>query len=530
MNAPVPRERLERFAALVGEARKREDRKKQSGRGGLLEFIRYFWHVLEPNTPLVDGKALEAICLHLEAVTFGEITRLLINVPPGFMKSLICDVFWPAWEWGPMNKAHHRFVAFSYAASLTLRDNGRFRDLIISHQYQELWSHRFTARKIGEEKVSNDKTGWKLASSVGGVATGERGNRVVLDDPHSVKEAESDVVRSETVRWFKEAMSNRLNDMERDAIIVIMQRVHENDVSGAIIAGEMGYVHLCIPMEYDEGRHCETEIGWSDWRTTDGELAWPERFSANVIAGMRRDLGSYAYSGQYQQSPVPRGGGIFKTSWWNRWDDESCRQHGVPEGHLPSFSYILGILDSAYTKNEENDPCAMTVWGLWHDLAGNPAVMLVNAWEEWLEFAPLVARSAKACTDFRVDRLLIESKASGISVAQELARQYSQANWGIELVNPGRDDKIARAYAVTHLFEAGMVWAPGFTDGTWRRWAERVIDQMSAFPKAPHDDLTDTGTMGLKYLRDTGMLLRREEHARNISEQLAYRPKEKPLY
>lgn len=530
MNAPLPREQLEEYASLLTEATKRQECKKQSGPGGLLEFVRYFWKVLEPNTLLVDGRPLEAICSHLEAVTDGRINRLLINVPPGFMKSLICDVFFPAWEWGPKGLAHHRFVAFSYAASLTLRDNGRFRDLIVSRDYQELWGSKFAPRKIGEEKVSNDKTGWKLASSVGGVATGERGNRVILDDPHSVKEAESDVVRSETVRWFKEAMSNRLNDMERDAIIVIMQRVHENDVSGTIISGEMGYVHLCIPMEYEIGRHCETEIGWSDWRTQDGELAWPERFPGHINAAMRRDLGSYAYSGQYQQSPVPRGGGIFKTIWWNRWDDDACQQYGVPQGHLPAFSYILAILDSAYTKNEENDPCAMTVWGLWHDLKGNPALMLVNAWEEWLEFSPLVARAAKACTDYRVDRLLIESKASGISVAQELTRQYSQSSWGVELVDPGKGDKVARAYAVTHLFESGMVWAPGFTDGTWRRWAEKVIDQMSAFPKAPHDDLTDTSTMGLKYLRDIGLLLRREEHARNISEALAYKPKERPLY
>ena len=155
-------------------------RKRQQGRGGLLEFVRYFWDVLEPQTPFVEGWALEAVCEHLEAVTFGEITRLLINVPPGFMKSLLTDVFWPAWEAGPMNMPHLRYVAFSYAAALTERDNGKYRDLILSEKYRELWSASFRTRKVGETKITNDKTGSKLATSVGGVGTGERGDRIIV--------------------------------------------------------------------------------------------------------------------------------------------------------------------------------------------------------------------------------------------------------------------------------------------------------------------------------------------------------------
>lgn len=521
---------MERFAALVREAKRRDDRAKQACPGGLIEFVRYFWHVLEPNTPLIDGKALEAICLHLEAVTFGKINRLLINVPPGFMKSLLTDVFWPAWEWGPMNMAHQRYVTFSYAASLTLRDNGRFRDLLLSRDFQDLWGFRFKLRKIGEEKVANDKSGWKLASSIGGVATGERGGRIVLDDPHSVKESESDRVRGETVRWFKEAMSNRLNNMEQDAIIIIMQRVHESDVSGAVIAGDMGYEHLCIPMEYEPGRHCETCIGWSDWRSQDGELAWPERFPGRVVASMKRDLGSYAYAGQYQQRPEPRGGGIFKRDWWRIWDDAAAEQHGVAAGRYPACAYVLAVLDTAYTEKEENDPAALTVWGVWHDQSGAPQVMLMHAWEEWLEFNPLVEKAAKSCSEFGVDRLLIEAKASGLSVAQELRRRHAHQNWAVETIDPGKGDKVARAYAVTPHFEDGMIWVPGYDDGTLRRWADKVVDQMSAFPKAAHDDLCDTASMSIKYLRDTGLLLRQDEHARDTHERLLHRGREEPLY
>ena len=533
-NSPQFWEQLPTLEEVQAEIRQREARRNadairdsQARRGGLLAFVRYFWPVLEPQTPFVVGWPLEAICQHLEAVTFGEITRLLMNVPPGFMKSLLTDVFWPAWEAGPMNMPHLRYVTFSYSASLTERDNRRFRDLILSPEYQLLWGERFKLLKQGETLVSNDKTGWKLATSVGGVGTGERGDRVILDDPHNVKEAESDLIRTQTVTWFQEAMENRVNDLKKSAIIVIMQRVHELDVSGSIIKSG-GYVHLCIPFEYEPGRKCKTKIGWEDPRTEDGQSAWPERFpDASMLTFKRR---SYMWAGQYQQRPEPRGGGIFKRAWWKNWNDKTAATFGVKPGYLPSFSYVLGILDTAYTEKEENDPCAMTVWGLFTDPKGNPNVMLVNSWEEWLEFNPLVEKTAKSAKDFKVDRLLIEAKASGISVAQELARRYAHSGFSIELADPGKSDKVARAYAQTYAFEEGLVWAPGFDDGTWRKWAERVIDQMGAFPKSTHDDLTDTATMGLKYLRDLGMLLRNEEHARDVADAMAYKGRQRPLY
>src|SRR5882672_7863046 len=143
MTAPIPRERLERFGRLVAEVKKRQARAAQSQRGGLIEFVRYFWHVLEPERELIEGWPLLAMCLHLESVTFGDTNRLLINIFPGAMKSLLVNCFWPSWEWGAMGMPSMRTVAFSYAASLTERDNGKFRDLILSKEYQYLWGHVF---------------------------------------------------------------------------------------------------------------------------------------------------------------------------------------------------------------------------------------------------------------------------------------------------------------------------------------------------------------------------------------------------
>jgi hypothetical protein len=213
-------------------------RRQQTGRGGLLNFVRYFWHTPEPKTrPMIEGWVVEAICLHLEAITFGDIpsNRLLINVPPGFMKSLLVNVFWPAWEWGPCDLPHMRYISFSYSDEITTRDNNKMVRLIQSPACRQLWGDRFSFTKTGERRLENNMTGFKLATSCGGVSTGERGDRILLDDPHNVIKAESDLERDKTVRFVRESMSNRLND-EQSAIIVIMQRLHDSDVAGDILS------------------------------------------------------------------------------------------------------------------------------------------------------------------------------------------------------------------------------------------------------------------------------------------------------
>ncbi len=526
-------------------------RRRHTGPEGLLEFVKDFWPILEPQTKFVDGWPLKAVCEHLQAVTAGKITRLLINVPPGFMKSLLTDVFWPAWEWGPMGLSHLRYVTFSYSASLTERDNRRFGDLVSSPEYQEIYGDKVAIRKLGEHIVSNSAMGWKLASSVGGVATGERGDRVILDDPHSVKEAESDIVRQETVRWFRESMSNRLNDMVTGAIVIIMQRVQQEDVSGVILEERMQYEHVMIPMEYDpeyqvdqDGDPVTTSIGWTDPRYQDdldeatGQLAWPERFPPKQCKELESDIGPYAWAGQYQQTPTVRGGAIFRTEWWQLWEP--------PDGKFPAFDYLLASLDSAFTQKEENDPSGFTIWGVFtHD--GNQRIMLVHAWRKHLAFSgprleqetseskqAWVLRTQKtwgllewivySCQRFKVDKLLIEGKANGISAAQELRNRYGDQNFAVQLC-PVRGDKVSRAHATQPVFSKLYVWAPA------RDWAEMVIEEMAVFPKGRYDDLTDSTTQAIKYLRDNGMAgTDQEMRDRELASLMAQPVKSRALY
>lgn len=293
----------------------------------LVDFIKLCWDVVEPGRPFVRGWAIDAIVEHLEAVHHGQIRKLLMNVPPGFMKSLTSDVFFPAWEWGPRNRPDLRYVCASYSHDLTIRDNTRTRQIIGSDIYQRAWGDRFTIdpRQDAKGKFANDKRGFKLATSVHGLGTGERGDRVIIDDPHNVLEAESDAKRNSALQWFTEVMPTRVNDLATASFIVIMQRVHENDVAGLILEKELGYTHLCIPMHFDPGHPLiEKRRSWLGWRGDPrkemDELAFPERYPKDAVEDLTKQMmswgGTYAVAGQMEQRPEPRGGGMVKADWF----------------------------------------------------------------------------------------------------------------------------------------------------------------------------------------------------------------------
>ena len=278
-------------------------------RRSVLYFTAKFWPVLEPGRTLVTGWPSAAIAEHLEAVTKGEIRKLLITVPPGSMKSLLTRAFWPAWSW--IAQPSLRYIGASYAEALAARDNRRAKMIVESPLYQRLFPHvRLSDDQAQKVNFANTATGSMMATSVRGRATGERGDVFVIDDPHNILEAESDAIRGETLQWFREVVPSRVNDLDRSAFVTIMQRVHHEDVAAAAL--EQGYEHLLIPMHYDPPRARTTAIGWQDPRTEPGELMWPARFSARAVAELETTLGIYAASAQLEQRPTPREGGLFK--------------------------------------------------------------------------------------------------------------------------------------------------------------------------------------------------------------------------
>ncbi len=287
-------------------------------------FIREAWSILEPASVFLDGWHIRAICLHLEAITNGEFlamgrdNRLLINVPPGTMKSLIVSVFWPAWEWGPRGLPSMRYLTASYNEGYAKRDARKMRDLVTSEWYQALWPIELI--RAGETSFETKDRGGREAKPFVSL-TGGRGDRVIIDDPHSTETAESESERDTTTRIFRESITSRLNDPVKSAIIVVMQRLHEKDVSGQILALKLGYTHLMLPMEFEPERKCVTPL-FEDPRTADGELLFPERFPRATVDRDKATMGGYAVAGQFQQRPAPREGGLFKRGWFKIIDDE----------------------------------------------------------------------------------------------------------------------------------------------------------------------------------------------------------------
>jgi len=512
----------------------------------LYTFLMHAWRFIDP-APFKPGWVIDALAEHLEAVVDGEIRRLLINIPPRCSKSSICSVAFPAWVWAQSFKSATSgpgvaLLHASYAHSLALRDSVKCRRLLKSTWYQRMWGDRFKITPDQDMKIrfQNDKGGERLITSVDAGVTGEGGNIIIVDDPNNAKEVLSEaVIQSTNEDWWDGTMSTRLNDPKTGAFIVVQQRLGENDLTGHILAKEAAdWTHLMLPMEYEPDRSFTTVIGWEDPRTEEGELLWPERFGHEEVAKLKSNLGSWKSAGQLQQRPEPKGGGIIKRDWWKLWppEGEEFNKRGEPLRPLqnPPCSFIIASLDTAYTEKTINDPSALTIWGVF---AGDPVaqevrasdehsvrvytetstrVILLHAWTKHLEIHPLVNEVAKSCKQFNVDKLLIEDKAAGHSVAQELRRLFSNENWAVQLINPKNLDKLARLYSVQHLWEEGMIYAPE------RTWAEAVIAQCGTFPNAAHDDLVDTTSMALRHMRDIGLLQRGTEITADVTEAVRH--------
>ncbi len=288
---------------------------RRIARKSFYEFVRQGWAEVEAAT-FVDNWHVGAICEHLQAVTTGQIQKLLINVPPGMGKSLLTSVFWPAWEWALDPTV--RWLFASYDQRLSTRDSVRCRALISRAWYLSRCLHQFSLSGDQNQKTyyETDQGGYRLATSVGGHAGGEHPDRIVCDDPHNVEQVESVVERQAVLDWWDLTMSTR-GVSRRARRVIIMQRLHEDDLSGHVLR-EGDWVHICLPMRYERERMALTPLGWSDPRTEEGTLLCPRQFSEASIARMEKSLGSYGAAGQLQQRPVPREGGMFKETYFNQ--------------------------------------------------------------------------------------------------------------------------------------------------------------------------------------------------------------------
>lgn len=287
--------------------------------------------MIEPATPLRWNWHLDCITDHLEAISRGQLRpRIIFNVPPGCSKSTGVSVLWQPFEWGPLGRLGMKFLSTSYELGNVKRDTRKSRDLIMSEWYQMLWPEVQLTR-TAELSFANTKTGTREGVAFSAI-TAKRGDRFTIDDPHSLDGAESEVERDKAVRRFMEGGLNRLNDQQNSAIVIVMQRLHENDLTGAILARDIGFEHVMLPMEFEPERRCITSLPWQDPRSYDGELLDQQRFPQSVIGELKNE-NDYAWAGQYQQRPAPREGGMFKVDKITGAENELLVTH-VPAGAI----------------------------------------------------------------------------------------------------------------------------------------------------------------------------------------------------
>jgi predicted phage terminase large subunit-like protein len=474
-----------------------ESVRAEKARRTLREFIRTAWPVIEPGTEFCPGFHIDAISDHLEAVTRGEIRNLLITLPPRHAKSLTVSIFWPAWVW--ITYPEKRWLFASYGANLSIRDSVSCRRLIQSPWYQRHWASRFllTSDQNSKVRFENDRTGFRLATSVGGSITGEGGDVVVVDDAHNIAEVHSDTIRQSTLDWYDSTLSTRLNDPKTGARVIIMQRVHQQDLAGHVLE-QGGYEHLCLPAEFEPWNRCVTSIGWRDPRTEQGELLWPKRFGKPEIDNLKVTLGSYGAAAQLQQRPAPAGGGIVKDHWWRYWRPRGVTLSPVPvrmqDGsiahieaiELPEkFDQQIQSWDMAFKDLTTSDYCVGQVFG-----RRGADSFLLDQKRARIDF-PATLEAVRALTVKwpAASAKLVEDKANGTAVIATLKHEIP----GLIEVNP-EGGKQARAAAVSPQIEAGNVFLP---HPSLYPWVPDYIAEWGMFPKGAHDDMVDATSQAL---------------------------------
>lgn len=495
------------------------EKARRLGSKDFASFVKQAWSVIDA-APLIWNWHLEALCVHLEAVARGEIKRLVINIPPGFGKSIIVAVLWPAWIWA--YSPQKQLVCTSYGADQAKRDAVKMRDLICSSWYQQTFvGGRWALKDDMNTKALYENTAHGHRVSCGVTeGTGKRADIVILDDPLKAQEAHSAATREEAERFLSTA-STRFNNAEEGVMVMIMQRLREDDTTGFVLAGG-GWEHLRLPAEFEAQNPCvtfhtvagERKMFWKDPREIEGELLFEEKFPVRVLERLKRpnELGDFGYAGQFQQRPAPAGGGIFKLEDWrffkmpDEWreklgyPDTPIRPMGCAKAELHTTRELdMDALDETIISVDgaggaETKDGSYTVIQVWGRLGSRR--LLLYAVRRRMDFTDTVKTLKEVIALFpEARRKLIEAKASGSSIINTLDRLHGVI--GIEPINPGKRSKEERARAMQPYQKSGNIELP-----VGAPWVNDHVAEHAAFPRGSSDDQVDCESQGLEGLEN----------------------------
>lgn len=446
---------------------------RRGARVSIASYLRYLNLGYEP------AKHHRLLIEYLEAVERRDIPRLMVFLPPGSAKSTYASMIFPAWYLG--KNPTHNVIAASHSTELAERFGRRVRGIYSTADHSKIFGNTVSKESSAAGRWSTSAGGEYFAAGVGTGISGFRSDCGLVDDPFRTREdADSGTIRDKVWDWYKADFFPRLKP--NGVQILIMTRWHPDDLAGRLLndekdGGQKWHV-VSVPME------CVSADDLLERKI--GERLWAEWFTEEMVEQAKRDSRNWA--SLYQQSPVVDGGHILRRDWWQKWDGK----------HPPECSYILQSWDTAYSESDlkTNSYSARTTWGVFKDRSDKPALILIEAWHGRVDYPDLRAEALKAYQQHKPDCVLIEKKASGQSLIQDLRR------YGIPIATYQPDrDKVARAYAVQAMLESGQIYYPP------RKWADDVISECEQFPHGANNDFVDTCTQAWLRVRNAGLLL-----------------------
>ena len=449
-------------------------------RNDFLGFIERSFYELNPATEFKDNWHIDVLAYQLDRVRLGKTNRLIINLPPRSLKSHCASIAFPAWILGHNPSA--QIICASYAQDLSDKLAYDCRTLMTSSFYKSLFSTRLSSSRPAVHELTTTKSGFRMATSVGGVLTGRGGDILIIDDPLKPDEAISEVARKRVNEWYDHTLLSRLNNKNDGCIIVIMQRLHQDDLVGHLLEKEeFTMVRFMAIAEEDETYSVDSHIGPARIHyRKQGEALHPEREDLATLQKLESSLGSYNFAGQYQQSPAPLGGGMIKQEWFKTYTDQNCPQ---------AFDYIFQSWDTANKVTDLSDYSVCTTWG-----KKGKYLYLLDVLRRKMDYPTLKRAVVDQIQYLDARFVIIEDKASGTQLIQELRHE---GIYNAQAYQPGQNqDKVMRMFSNCNLIENGLVYLPEQAG-----WRTEYVKELTVFPNGKYDDQVDSTSQALDWIK-----------------------------
>ncbi|WP_436642160.1 phage terminase large subunit [Microbaculum sp. FT89] len=439
-------------------------------------FLHKCFVTVSPGDAFIDNWHIEAIIHRLDTVEIGAERRLIINQPPRSLKSIIVSVAWPAWLLG--HDPSKRIICVSYSSDLAEDLHRMFRAVIESEWYRKLFPQMRVRKDTGNELVTR-QGGFRFATSVGGTLTGRGGDLIVIDDPHKAEDAQSEPQRRRVIDWFSNTLLSRLDDKVHGAVVLVMQRLHEDDLTGRLLMQSDDWDHLSLAAIAPEDEEIELGAGLTYARAR-GEALQPEREPLDILESLKAEMGSLMFSAQYQQAPVPLEGNLVRREWFLRYDQVPDRKGGA---------MIVQSWDIASAVGETNDWSVCTTW-----LVAREDCYLLDVFRDRLEFPDLRRKVIALAQRDNANAVLIEKAGLGLQLYQDIAENRPHGVVRPIAVRPD-GSKADRMAAQTAKIEAGHVLLPENAS-----WLDVFLNELLAFPNSRHDDQVDSVSQLLNWV------------------------------